>query len=72
MTNTTVQIIFKVQYDFCANFITLFVFYSFVGYKLRNELAAIDFNKHRDRQAAKTADGKARSVQFYVVYYLDH
>ena len=45
MTNTTVQIIFKVQYDFCANFITLFVFYRFVGYKTRNELAAIDFNK---------------------------
>ena len=36
-----------------------------IGYKMQNQLAAIDFNKHRLRQVAKTADGKTRLVLTY-------
>jgi len=32
----------------------------YVGYKLRNQLAAIDFNKHRNRECETTADGQLR------------
>ena len=34
--------------------------YTFVGYRLRNQLAALDFNHHRNRDVATTADGRPR------------
>ncbi len=34
--------------------------FRFVGYKLRNQLAAIDFNMYRGREIATTADGTPR------------
>ncbi|XP_028418401.1 uncharacterized protein LOC114543734 [Dendronephthya gigantea] len=39
--------------------------YTLIGYKMRNQLAAIDFNKHRTRQVAKTLDGKPRYKAHY-------
>lgn len=39
-----------------------FCFCRIVGYKLRNQLAAIDFNHHRNREIAKTADWMPRYV----------
>ena len=36
--------------------------FSFIGYRVRNQLAALDFNHHRGRAIATTADGKPRYV----------
>ena len=38
----------------------------YVGYKLRNQLAAIDFNKHRNREIATTADGQPRYQKLHI------
>ncbi|CAB4040405.1 Hypothetical predicted protein [Paramuricea clavata] len=39
--------------------------YSFIGYTVRNLLAAIDYNMHRERKVATTADGKERTRRQY-------
>jgi hypothetical protein len=47
----------------------LYMFYfvsRFVGYRLRNQLAAIDYNHHRGREVATTADGRPR---YYCIWY---
>ena len=36
----------------------------FVRYRLRNQLAAIDYNLHRGREVATTADGRPR---YYII-----
>jgi len=36
------------------------LFVRFLGYKIRNLLAAIDFNEHRDRPVKKGPDGEPK------------
>ena len=39
-----------------------FVGFSYDGYRMRNQLAAIDYNEHLDRPYAINKDGTARYV----------
>ena len=36
----------------------IYFIYRFTGYRLRNQLAALDFNHHRGRATATAADGQ--------------
>ena len=51
--------------------ISIFSF-RFAGYKLRNQLAAIDFNKHTVRKLARTAVGEQRLFFMYILLYYNY